>query len=153
MKGRTKRSLLRQVEEWHKSLRRRRRTVHVHWKRSAIGEFHYVERDGRDQALDRIWTIRELLSSDELQREGLAMQHCVGSYVRASAARASSIWSMRIDQERRRRRVMTIEVDMNRGTICQARRRRNARAGSKSRAREMLERWARQEELLIADYI
>jgi hypothetical protein len=151
MKGRTQRSLLRQVEEWHKRLRHRPKATPVHWKRSDIGEFHYVEKERRDQELARTWTIRELLSSGELYREGLAMQHCVVSYVRACAGRASSIWSMRIENPLRRDRVMTIEVDMKRRMICQARRRRNARPSGK--AREILERWARQERLTIAEYL
>jgi PcfJ-like protein len=151
MKGRTKGSLLRLVEEWHKSLRHRPKVVPVYWERSGIGELRFIERDGRDQEPPRTWTIQELLNSGELYREGLAMQHCVASYVRACAGRASSIWSMRIENEVRRHRVMTIEVDLKNRTICQARRRRNARPNGK--AREMLERWARQERLSIAWYL
>jgi hypothetical protein len=151
MKGRTQRSLLRQVEEWHQRLRHRPNVTPIHWKRSDIGEFHYVEKERRDQELPRTWTIRELLCSGELYREGLAMQHCVVSYVRACAGRASSIWSMRIENPLRRDRVMTIEVDVKRRMICQARRRRNARADGK--AREILDRWARQERLAIAEYV
>jgi hypothetical protein len=151
MKGRTRRSLLRQVEEWHKRLRFRRGAKPIHWQRSDIGEFHYIEKEGRDREPHRVWTIRELLSSDELHREGLAMQHCVASYARACAGRASSIWSLRFENRVRRHRVMTIEVDMKRGMICQARRRRNAAPNDK--AREILERWARQEELTIAEYL
>jgi hypothetical protein len=151
MKGRTKRSLLRQVEVWHKSLRHRPKVVPVHWKRSGIGELHFIEKDGRDQEPPRTWTIQELVSSGELYREGLAMQHCVASYVRACAGRTSSIWSMRIENEVRRHRVMTIEVDLKNTTICQARRLRNTRPTGK--AREMLERWARQERLSIAWYL
>ena len=151
MKGRTQRSLLRQVEEWHKRLRHRPKATPVHWKRSDIGEFHYVEKERRDQELPRTWTIRELLSSGELYREGLAMQHCVVSYVRACAGRAPSIWSVRFENRLRRDRVMTIEVDMKRRMICQARRRRNASPNDK--AREILDRWARQERLTIAEYL
>jgi hypothetical protein len=151
MKGRTKRSLLRQVEEWHKSLRHSPKVVTVHWERSGTNEFHFIEKDGRDQEPPRTWAIQELLSSGELYREALAMQHCVASYVRACAGRTSSIWSMRIGNEVRRHRVMTIEVDLKNRTICQARRRRNARPNGK--AREMLERWARQERLSIATYL
>jgi hypothetical protein len=151
MKGRTKRSLLRQVEDWHKSLRHRPKVVPVHWERSGIDEFHHIEKDGQEQEPPRTWRIQELLSSGELYREGLAMQHCVASYVRACAGRTSSIWSMRIEYEVRRHRVMTIEVDLKNRTICQARRRRNARPNGK--AREMLKRWARQERLTIATYL
>jgi PcfJ-like protein len=151
MKGCTQRSLLRQVEEWHKHLRQRPKTKPAHWGRSDIDEFQFVEKEGIDHERPRIWTIRELLSSGELFREGLAMQHCVASYVRACAGRTSSIWSMRFDNQVRRRRVMTIEVDLKRRVICQARRQRNARPSGK--AREILERWARHERLAIAEYL
>lgn len=151
MKGRTQRSLLRQVEEWHKRLRQRPKATPVHWNRSDIGEFQFVEKEGSDHEPPRIWTIRELLSSGELYREGLAMQHCVGSYVRACAGRTTSIWSMRFDHQMRRHRVMTIEVDLTRRVIWQARRQRNARPSGK--AREILERWARQERLAIPEYL
>ena len=83
MKGRTKGSLLRLVEEWHKSLRHRPKVVPVYWERSGIGELRFIEKDSRDHEPPRTWTIQELLSSGELYREGLAMQHCVASYVRA----------------------------------------------------------------------
>jgi hypothetical protein len=92
-----------------------------------------------------------LLSGAELYREGLAMQHCVAVYVRTCAQRASSIWSMRFENQARRHRVMTIEVDMKRRMICQARHRRNA--NPKSKARNILERWAQQEGLTIAEYL
>jgi hypothetical protein len=151
MKGRTQRSLLRQVEEWHQRVRRRPKARPVHWGRSNIGEFQWVETNGRDEAQARTWTIRELVSSDELFREGLGMRHCVGSYVRACAGRESSIWSMRFENQVRRHRVMTIEVDPKRGLIRQARCRRNTRPVGK--AREILERWASQERLTIFKYL
>ena len=151
MKGRTKRSLLRQVDEWHRRLRHRPKAILVKWTRSDIGEFHYVESDGRDQEPLRSWTIQELLSSGELYREGLAMQHCVASYVRDCAGRGSSIWSMKLENQVRRDRVMTIEVDMKRRMICQARRKRNASPNGK--ALEILKRWARQKRLTIAEYL
>ncbi|MGC8644544.1 MAG: PcfJ domain-containing protein [Isosphaeraceae bacterium] len=143
--------MLRQVEEWHKRLRHPPRTVPIRWQRSGIGEFRCVEKSSHAQEPPRTWTIRELLSSGELYREGLAMQHCVASYVRACAGRSSSIWSMRIENEERRRRVLTIEVDVKNRMIWQARRRRNARVNGK--AREILERWAQQEQLTIAGHL
>jgi hypothetical protein len=79
------------------------------------------------------------------------MQHCVASYERACAAGASSIWSMRLESRLRRCRVMTIEVDLKRRMICQARRRRNARATGK--ARDILELWARREGLTITEHV
>ncbi len=151
MKGRTKRALLRQVEEWHKRLRHYPKTVPVRWSRSGIGEFEYVEHDNDQQHPPQTWTIRELLTSGELYREGQAMQHCVAIYARVCALRASSIWSMRLDHCARRQRVMTIEVDLRHGLIRQARRRRNAWPSGKPK--EILRRWAEQEGLTIPSYL
>jgi hypothetical protein len=151
MKGRTKRSLLKQVDEWHKKLRYRHEPNPTHWKPSDIGEFRYAEQGWRDGVPHRNWVIRELLSSAELYREGRAMQHCVAVYARACAGRMSSIWSMRFDNGIARSRVMTIEVDMKRRMICQARHRRNAPPNGK--AREIMERWARRENLAIAEHV
>jgi hypothetical protein len=142
MKGRTPRSLLRQVAEWHARLKHRK-VREIRWGRSGIGEFHMpVEPDGQ-----RCWTIRELLSSGEIDREGAAMRHCVGSYVRLCARRETSIWSMRFENAGHRYRVLTIEVDLATRTIRQARRRANALPNAKLQG--VMEQWARQEGLKI----
>jgi PcfJ-like protein len=130
MKGRTLRSLLRQVGEWHAKLKRPRKSPLLTWKTSGIGEFRYVEREASDGL--RCWTIRELTSSEELRREGEAMRHCVASYAGDCARRETSIWSMRFEDDERRFRVMTIEVDLATRTICQCSRRNNASANEKS---------------------
>src|SRR4051812_10912535 len=77
MKGRTPRSLLRQVGEWHERLKRPRESASMSWRPSGIGAFRHVEREA-DQGL-RCWTIRELTSGEQLRREGAAMRHCVAS--------------------------------------------------------------------------
>jgi hypothetical protein len=151
MKGRTRRSILRQLEEWQKRLRHNPKSVQLRWPQSHIGEFRYIEHDEHKQRPPRTWTIRELLSSAELSREGLAMQHCAASYARSCARRTTSVWSMRLDRCERRERVMTIEVDLRRKLIRQARRRRNAWPGAKPR--EILGRWAEQEGLFISHYL
>jgi hypothetical protein len=146
IKGRTPRSLLRQVAEWHARLRYRPEVADLRWWRSRIGEFRLIESDGQGQA-ERCWTIQELLSSGELVREGAAMRHCVASYARACASRKTSIWSMRCDSAGRRYRALTIEVDLPTKTIWQARRRNNALPTAK--LRRIMEQWARQEGLRI----
>jgi hypothetical protein len=150
MKGRTPRSLLRQLAEWQARLRRLPRVVESRWSRSGIGEFRRVEPDGSRPG-GSCWTIRELLSSGELYREGLAMRHCVAryaaSYARACARRETSIWSMRWEDSQRRYRVMTIEVHPGTRTILQARCHGDTRSDARRRA--VLEQWARQEGLRI----
>jgi len=48
MKGRTPRSLLRQLAEWQARLRRLPKVVEFRWRRSSIGDFRLpIEGDGR----------------------------------------------------------------------------------------------------------
>jgi hypothetical protein len=146
MKGRTPRSLLQQVDEWHARLRQQQRVRAFRWGPSGIGGFRWVEsEEGRPGYC--CWTIRELLSSGELYREGVAMCHCVASYARACARRESSIWSMRFEVPGHRYRALTIELDLRTRTIWQARRHRDAMPTQKHR--RILELWARQEGLTI----
>jgi hypothetical protein len=143
MKGRTPRSLLRQVGEWHARLKRPRKSPLLTWRPSGIGECRHVERDASEGL--RCWTIRELTSSEELRREGEAMRHCVASYAGDCARRETSIWSMRFENDERRFRIMTIEVDLATRTICQARRRGNASPNEK--ALGVMNLWAEREGL------
>ncbi len=143
MKGRTPRSILRQIGEWHVRLRQRKKVPELRWARSPIGEFRLPT----DEAGARCWTIRELLSGGELYREGAAMRHCVATYRRPCWRRETTIWSMRFENAGRRYRVLTIEVDPTTRTIRQARRRSNALPNAKLRG--VLEQWATQEGLRI----
>jgi hypothetical protein len=146
MKGRTPRSLLRQIGEWQARLRRQPSVEAFRWNPSGIGGFRWEEpSDGRPGY--RRWTIGELLSSGALYREGAAMCHCVATFARACARRQASIWSMRFEVPGRRYRALTIEVDPRTRTIRQARRHHDAWPTAKQR--RILERWAVQEGLMI----
>tara|TARA_Y100000588_G_scaffold374772_1_gene450305 strand:+ start:2911 stop:3180 length:270 start_codon:yes stop_codon:yes gene_type:complete len=79
VKGRTFLKLLNQVEEWHRQLARDTRLPHRQWKPSGLCPFEMEEnRPGTGEKVQ--WSIKELLSTKELQGEGKAMSHCVGSY-------------------------------------------------------------------------
>jgi hypothetical protein len=150
MKGRTVASLLRQVAQWHRELNADDRVPAVSWRRSRIGEFQYVEGDGAAEAL-RYWTIRELLDSAALFREGLALRHCVAVYAGPCARRETSIWSMQLDTGKGPRRALTVEVDLERSLVGQARGRANRRPRASERV--VLERWAAREGLRVAEYL
>jgi PcfJ-like protein len=141
MKGRTPRSLIRQVGDWLEKRKRPRKFTMLRWKPSAISEFRHMEEDSPEGL--RCWTIRELTSSEELRAEGQAMRHCVASYAGICARRETSIWSMRFENDDRRFRVMTIEVDLTTRTICQAKRRGNAPPNEK--ALGVMKLWAERE--------
>ena len=153
MRGRTPETLLRQVEEWHRQLGRLGKDVksgELAWPGSQIGEFHYLEGNEKIQNM-KIWSIRELLSMDELIDEGRVMQHCVRSYGQSCHIGRSSIWSMEIEDENGRRKILTIEVAPREKVIRQVRGKRNRSATPKEK--DLLERWAAREGLQLAGYI
>ena len=150
MRGRTPETLLRQVEEWHGELGRESKSRELEWHGSGIGEFHLLE--GSEEARNmKFWSIRELLSSDELIDEGRVLRHCVSTYARSCHTGRSSIWSMEIEDENGRRKILTIEVAPREKVIRQVRGRRNRL--STPREKELLRRWAAQEGLQLAGYI
>jgi hypothetical protein len=146
MKGRTPRALLRQVADWQKDLGLRGKKPVVRWPRSGIGEFRLAEAGGVGRG-ERVWTIRELLSSRELRAEGNTMHHCVAGYVGLCQGRRASIWSMALEDGDGRRRVLTIEVDPATKEVVQASRCCNAEPNPKDR--EILGLWAQHRGLRV----
>ncbi len=150
MKGRTVSSILRQVEEWHKELGQDTSQPSLSWRRSPLKDFRLVE---GNKALGnmRVWTITELLTSRALFLEGQAMRHCVATYAQLCARRQTSIWSMQVENQQGRHRVLTIEVDLRKRTVCQARRKCNRLP--QAAERHVMERWAAQEGLNVAESV
>ena len=68
------------------------------------------------------------------------MHHCVATYADRCLRKQSSIRSIQIETTEVRRRVLTVEFDMVRRRICQARRKHNASPSPAERA--LLGRWA-----------
>jgi len=150
MKGRTVVSILRQVEEWHKQLGQDRNQPSRSWRHSPIRDFRLVE-GSETLGNMRVWTITELLTNRELILEGQAMRHCVATYTERCVRRQASIWSMQVENQRGRHRVLTIEVDMPRRMICQARKKYNRLP--QENEREVVERWAALEGLKVGESI
>jgi hypothetical protein len=145
MKGRSVLSLVRQMEAWRREREEDDRLPALTWARAPIGELEHVASSGCR------WTIRELLDSGALFREGVALRHCVAEYAPSCASRRTSIWSMQLDTGRGPRRTLTVEVDLKERVVCQARGRANRFARPCERA--VLERWAEQEGLEVAVYM
>ena len=150
MRGRTPETLLHQVEEWHSELGRESKGKELEWYRSQIGEFHLLEGSEKLHNM-KFWSIRELLSSDELIDEGRAMQHCVQTYARSCHTGRSSIWTMEIEDENGRRKILTIEVAPREKIIRQVRGKRNRLPTPKEK--NLLGKWADQEGLQLGEYI
>ena len=150
MHGRTPTTLLRQVESWHRRLGKESRGGTLQWIKSKFVDFRFVE--GKDNSRNmKIWTISELLSSNELIAEGRKQNHCVASYARSCFSGNTSIWTMDLQESHDRQKLLTIELHNSTKTIRQVRGLRNRLATT--REMDMIHRWALKEGFRIASYI
>lgn len=146
LKGWTLSSLLRRVEAWEAERRDsagEAERLRLAWNPTTIGGFE-VEVDAGVR-----WTIRELLDSDAMAAEGKAMEHCVASYTKNCAQRATSIWSLglEVDGAACRERAVTIEVDPSDRVIRQARMHGNDEPNDLCMA--LIRRWAQGQSLTV----
>jgi hypothetical protein len=146
LKGRTARSVLRLMDEWHRELGLV--TGGLRWEPSRWRPM-VVEAPQEDPSAPPIsWEVTELTNSAQLRAEGVALQHCVASYGHRCWRGASRIWSLRRRRHTDVRSVVTVEVDPARRTIVQARGFRNRRASGK--ALQIVHAWAARENLRLA---
>ncbi len=138
IKDRSPESLLRSVDEWHRGLAAPRTREPTSWKASGIEPFRFEEVEGETR---RIYTISELLSSHDLDEEGRAMSHCVGTYAGSCESGRVSIWSLKVVvPPGPAMRLLTLEVSNPDQQIVQARRRFNGLPEPEELA--ILMRWA-----------
>jgi hypothetical protein len=143
MKGRTVQSMLRLMQDWHRSLGVGSATLS--WKRSPFEPWQ-LEEPGRDESeTPKRWQMMELTNSAQLRSEGAALHHCVASYANHCYRGSSSIWSLRFWQGEKVHHVLTVEVDPKKRAVIQARGRANRTASGKSL--RLLRGWAVRERL------
>jgi hypothetical protein len=148
MKGRSLRSLMRQVEKWHGALSTGQSGLR--WSRSENHPLRQSveQKDAHGKKYLVTWEIVELTSARELRAEGTALRHCVASYARWCVAGHSRIWSLR----RRSglegpRPILTIEVNPKHRTVVQVRGYRNERPAAWSL--KLVVGWATREGLSV----
>lgn len=111
------------------------------WKPFDIEDFTYVDKD------TEVYQINQLISSEQVEKEGDTMRHCVASYIYDCVEQTSSIWSMTLKKAcGKTRRVLTIEVDEEK-KIVQARGKCNRKPTDKELG--LLHKWAKLNELKI----
>lgn len=139
MKDREPEVLLRQVEQWHTQLGKEKKAGNYEWLHSQFSDFEMAE--GIENTKSRkVWYIRELTSSSQLQDEGRKMRHCVSSYASSCKSGRISIWSMEKLDHQGKDKVMTIEVMMDSKTIVQIRGKCNVKATEQEM--KVIRRWA-----------
>jgi hypothetical protein len=119
IKGRTVRSTLRSMEEWHRELAVERKLEKLVFKPAGFKSKKYLfkKKLNGGAAYNQEWTIREILHSGDLIEEGRHMRHCVSCYAIDIEEGRSSIWSLRCDGVR----ALTVEVENAGRRVVQAR--------------------------------
>jgi PcfJ-like protein len=146
MKGRTVQSMLRLMLDWHRCLGLA--NGGLTWAPSRLQPMLIEEPPQDPSAPPVVWQLMELTNGAQLRTEGTALHHCVASYGDRCWRGASRIWSLRILRGENVRRVLTIEVDMKRRAVIQARGWGN-RAPSRKPLR-LLHDWTVRERLRLA---
>jgi hypothetical protein len=119
MNGRTVQSMLRLMQDWHRSLGLA--NGGLTWAPSPLQPMLIEEPSQDPSALPSVWQLMELTNGAQLRTEGTALHHCVASYADRCWRGASRIWSLRVRRGERVRHVLTIEVDTKRRAVIQAR--------------------------------
>jgi hypothetical protein len=146
LQGRTVRSVLRLMAEWHRALGRI--PGRLEWPPS-VHRPMTVELPAEDEdAPPTRWELIELTSAAMLREEGAALKHCVASYGRLCANGRSRIWSLRRRRDGPPRPVLTIEVDPSRRAIVQVRGLYNR--SPMGRSWQLVQTWARREQLRLS---
>jgi hypothetical protein len=146
MKGRTIQSMLRLMDEWHRSLGLG--STGLAWTPSTLQPM-MIEEPSQDASIPpRRWQIIELTNSAQLRTEGSALHHCVASYAESCRRGTSRIWSLRFRHGEQLHHSLTIEVDPKRRAIVQARGRANRVASGKPL--RLMQDWATRERLKMA---
>ena len=139
--GRTPRSVLPPALALQDRLRRAQADQHVDWPSQ-----------GWDRSIDCpeqpgvLWQMRELTSSTKLSAEGASQRHCVGSYAHHCAMGATAIFQLSLAG----RRHLTLEVDLQRALVVQARGRANSKP--EPLAADVVRQWANSVGLAVAGW-
>jgi hypothetical protein len=144
LKGRTKVSILKQMQDWHYELARVKRMGNRNWDGIPIANetFTYEKEE---------WSFTQLVTSKDLAAEGTAMHHCVYSYQQRCVQGLSSIWSVKKKNKHtgELQREITLEIDIN-GNIVQIR--RFANRAPTFEDMKVIKYWASKNMLRISSY-
>lgn len=148
MNGRTVPTLLRQVDEWHRSFGRLREFPEGEYEKADFDGVT-IEKGSHEKSVR--WVIRQLRNARDLHSESEDLRHCVSSYHGSCARGNCTIWNLSVcvnngTYERRQ----TIEVDRH-GVIVQCRGFANQDPTTEEWA--IVNRWAGDAGLLIANYL
>ncbi len=110
IKGKTLASVRREMQRWQQIPNDYLQAVeNLTWKPFPIADFEVKKEDGT------IYRIQQITQLHQLYREGIAMNHCVGTYCQACKNGETSIWSLWYEKsDGNCKRLVTIEVNQYR---------------------------------------
>ena len=146
MKGRTVPSILRLMRDWHRSLGVA--NGGLMWEPSPLRAMLIEEPSQDPAAPPLVWHLMELTNGAQLRTEGIALRHCVASYADRCRNGVSQIWSLRLRRGEKVKHLLTIEVDLKKRAVIQARGWRDRIAVGKPL--RLLQDWAVRERLRLA---
>jgi hypothetical protein len=146
MKGRTVSSMMRLMREWHRRLGAANGSVT--WAPSSFRPLLIEEPSGDPSGPPAVWRLMELTNAAQLRAEGSALRHCVGSYADVCSRGLSRIWSLRVQRGPHVRHLLTVEVDMRRRAVVQARGWYNRPASGKPL--RLIQEWSNRERLWLS---
>ncbi len=98
-------SVAKKSKDWHFAIQRAKQYGDYHWNHCSLSDWQYMENNEAIHT-QTVWSCEQIKTSKELSKEGTAMHHCVSSYQHKCRSGDCSIWSMRINDNRK----LTIEV-------------------------------------------
>lgn len=114
MKGRSVERLVALLDERNQEAAKEAKRTLVRFASCGLSPGVYVV-PGPTAGFERTWRIEEILDSEALYREGMAMRHCVASYDDDILRKESAIFSMTREHLGERKRALTVEVIFNEG--------------------------------------
>ena len=147
MRRRNPNTLLNLVSQWHDGLKKSNHAKHMYFKKSGISEYMVKKQKGDNK---KTWRIYELLSGEELIKEGTVMHHCIATYASSCMSGKCSIWSMIYNDDLGKKKLLTIEVNKQ-GMINECRGKHNRWPTTKEFS--IMKDWANKEKLRINKYI
>ena len=146
--NRTVDGLLRNVEEWHRSLGNVGWLSNERYAEAAYQGFTNVKKINGKKVQ---WSIRQLRSAKDLQIESRDLRHCVASYHMSCLKGNCTIWNLSVcNDDETHQRLLTIEVTRL-GMIVQCR--GLANRDPKPQERSIVEAWAKSANLTIAPFL
>jgi hypothetical protein len=138
--------MLRLMQDWHRSLGLA--NGGLTWAPSPLQPMMIEEPSQDPSTPPSVWQMMELTNGAQLRTEGTALRHCVANYADRCWRGESRIWALRVHRGKKVRHVLTVEVDMKRRAVVQARGWRNRPASGKPLG--LLQDWTVRERVRLA---